>query len=283
MAVKRNKKGQWAGSTSSAKPGFRGIFAGMEPGRQFTLFHGARQALPEGETHILPPSKTGASTWASAPYTHDDGTSHTETAFATPHEHTAGHYMRDQSVHPDDPVNNDPHPRHRSVLYEVAVPDDAVGDPRRDSEIASRSGFPIVATHHSLAGATSTFHEINWNAYKAKPTGHSSLVSSRDANHSYMEVDLDRPVHVPPPYAEGKNEQDNRYRAPDARHPDQLNLFTGKTVTEHKAYENTPGMMIETGRGAQFDEVAFRRDPSVKTIRRSKSYHRVDEQFGTVH
>lgn len=262
-------------------------------GKQFTLFHGARQQLPAGETHILPPSKTGAPTWASAPYKHDDGTSHTETAFASPYEHVASSYMIAGSSHRDAEVNNDPDPKYRSALYEVAVPKDAVGDPRRDTEIGSKTGFPIVGMHHSISGATGTFPEVNWNAFKAKRPD-SQFVAQQDMNHSYM--DTHAPTHAldseklakaetpRTPYREAPAGGYRNRDEPDPRHLDQLNLFSGKTVAEHRAFESTPGVMMHL-HGDQFadQKAAFANDPTVKTIRRSKEYHRADEQLGTIH
>ena len=244
-------------------------------GRQF---HGARNEIRD--THVRPPSVTGASAASSHGFAGGPiDKPHTDLAFATSQQHSAWQYAMPVSTHPDAPVNNDPDPKHRGRVYEVAPAHDQAGD---RSEIVSPTGFRITGEHHAPAGARATFPTVNWNAYKGKPAngGH---VSHMDKNQSYMEEEpgLEKPSHVPPPVREGANDYANKHRADD-RHPDQLNLFSGKTVAEHKAYTATPGMTMHL-HPAQFpDASTFDRDPTTTTIRRAKDYHKVDEHFDTV-
>lgn len=249
----------------------------MEPGPQF---HGARQQI--NDTHIRPPSVTGAYPASSIGFAGGAGrhasTPHTELAFSTSSSSSAWGYARPVSTSPDAAENNDPDPRHRGRVYEVEPAHDQDHD-GSGSEIASPTGFRIKAEHHAPIGADATIPDLNWNAFKGKTPGRQ--LSHMDANQSYMETtpERDRPVHVPPPVREGKDDYSNKHRV-DERHPDQLNLFSGKTVAEHKAYTATPGLMLNRG---QFDVEALHRDPTTSVIRAAKEYHRVDEQFGTVH
>lgn len=244
-------------------------------------FHGARRQV--NDTHIRPPSVTGAYAASSHGFSSgSDRPPHTDLAFATHTEHEAWSYARTYTHHQDAPLNNDPDPKHRGRVYEVEPAHDQYQSSPH-SEIESETGYRIKRAHMSAPGDTSTFHEVNWNAYKRKPAPGSgtSFVPSGDANHSYMEVDPATKDKVPKPipFREATDYQ-NRY-AVDPRHPDQQNLFTGKTVAEHKVYEHTPGVMLHLN-PEQFDSAAFHRDPTVSTIRASKPYHRVDTQFDTV-
>lgn len=243
----------------------------MEPGRQF---HGARREIDD--THVRPPSVTGAHPASSLGFSSgSDRPAHTDLAFATPSEHQAWGYARTWAPNKNHPSNNDPDPKHRSRVYEVAPASDQHND---GSEIQSLTGYKILREHHSEVGVTGTFPQVNWNAYKAKPADN-RVVSSGDRNHSYMETDPDRPAHVPLPHQEAGAEGTQRYRAPDERHPDQMNLFSGRTVAEHREYENTPGAMLHN---KQFAGADFHRDPTTSVIRRSKPWHSVDEALGTV-
>lgn len=248
----------------------------MKPGPQF---HGARRQI--NDTHVRPPSVTGVYAASSHGFSGGKyGLPHTELAFATAQEHSAWQYAMPVPTHPDAPANNDPDPKHRGRVYTV----EPAKDQKRDShggEIESPTGYRITGEHHAPVGAMATFPSVNWNAYKAKPAngGH---VSHQDKNQSYMDtsLELERAPHVPPPVREAGGDYGNRHRV-DERHDDQLNLFSGKTVAEHRAYENTPGMLLHLHPG-QFDEAAFRRDPTTPTIRAAKDYHRVDTELGTV-
>lgn len=250
----------------------------MALGRQF---HGARNEIRD--THVRPPSVTGASAASSHGFAGGAAgdTPHTDLAFATAQDHSAWGYARPVGTHPDHPDNNDPDPKHRGRVYEVEPARDQKSD-FGGSEIVSPSGYRIIGEHHAPVGARATFPTVNWNAYKGKPAngGH---VSHMDKNQSYMEEDPgpEKSPHVPPPVREGANDYANKHRADD-RHPDQLNLFSGKTVAEHKAYTATPGMMMHLHPTQFPDAGAFHQDPTTTTIRRAKDYHRVDEQFDTV-
>lgn len=243
-------------------------------------FHGARRQIDD--THVRPPSVTGVHAASSYGFSSGDGRPpHTDLAFATHSESTAWSYARGEVMSKEHPLNHDPDPKHRSRVYEVAPASDQYQN-GPGGEIESEKGYRILAEHHSAPGATSTFHELNWNAFKGVRPGTPNYVHSGDVNHSYMETQPADPHKEPFVHllkeAGGYQHRD----AVDPRHPDQLNLFTGKTVAEHKAFENTPGMMLHLHPG-QFDSAAFQHDPTVTTIRRSKEYHRVDEQLGTVH
>ena len=247
-------------------------------GRQF---HGARNQIDD--THVRPPSVTGASAASSHGFAGGaaGNTPHTELAFATNQSHSAWGYAMPVPTHPDAAVNNDPDPKHRGRVYEVEPARDQKSD-FGGGEIASPSGYRILGEHHAPAGARATFPTVNWNAYKGKPAngGH---VSHMDKNQSYMEEGPgpDKPPHVPPPVREGAGDYANKHRVDD-RHPDQLNLFSGKTVAEHKTYTSTPGVMLHLHPTQFPDAGAFNRDPTTTTIRRAKDYHRVDQQFDTV-
>lgn len=240
-------------------------------------FHGARMHFDD--THVRPPSQTGATSWSSSGYSSgSDRPAHTDLAFATDSEHVAWGYARVVPHTPDHPVNNDPDPKYRSRVLTVGRAPDQT---KYATEIESQKGFPITGVHHSEIGATSTFHEINWNAFKAKGTGPYGLVASGDRNQSYMETDPQEP-HVPGNIREGASDHQNKYLV-DYRHPDQLNLFSDKTVAEHKEYEGTPGALLHMS-PEQFDTKAFDKDPTTKVIRRAKEYHeRIDVHLGTVH
>jgi hypothetical protein len=231
-------------------------------------FHGARTQI--NDTHVRPPSVTGASSSSSSGYSSGHGKpSHKELAFATPTEHVAWLYAHATSVAKDHPTNNDPDPKYRSRVYAVAPSADQHTDFPGDDEIKSATGYKIMGVHDAAPGATGTFPTHNWNAFKARKSGH-PLVSHEDKNHSYMEVDHPVPDNVRP--------------EKHVEVPGQMNLITGKTIEEHKEYENTPGVMLHMGK--QFspgDITNFHKDPTVSTIRAKKQYHRADETLGTVH
>ena len=252
----------------------------MKPGPQFDqkpLFHGARQLFDD--THVRPPSVTGAYPASSLGFSSgSDRPPHTDLAFATGSESTAWSYARAVPLGANAPINNDPDPKYRSRVLTVGHAPDEHGDL---GEIESQHGFPITGVHHSEVGATSTFHELNWNAFKAKPSGPHRLVSSGDKNQSYMENDPNLPAPATHQFKEAALPGRQHRNATDDRHPDQLNLFTGKTVAEHLQYEDTPGVSMHLHPG-QFDSAAFHHDPTASVIRASKPYHRVDEEFGTV-
>lgn len=253
--------------------------AGITAPTQPKQFHGARRQI--SDTHVRPPSVTGAPAVSSHGFSSgSDRPPHTELAFATNSESSAWGYARTNGSFKTHPENNDPDPKWRARVYEVEPSHDQFQRSRGD-EIESPTGFRIKAEHLSAPGDTSTFHELNWNAFKSK-AGNSRYAPSGDANHSYMET---KPVdpHKEPFVHVLKEAGGYQHRdAVDPRHPDQLNGYTGKTVAEHRQFENTPGVMIHLN-PKQFDTTAFSHDPTVTTIRRSKDYHRADEQLGTVH
>lgn len=242
-------------------------------------FHGARMRIDD--THVRPPSVTGAHPASSLGFSSgSDRPPHTELAFATESQHSAWNYARHHGSSKTHPVNHDPDPKWRGRVYEVEPAHDQY-QASRGAEIESPTGFRIKAEHLSAPGVTSTFHEFNWNAFKRKDLpGH--FAPSNDANHSYMETEPVDPHAEPKVWHRKEAGGDYQHRdAIDPRHPDQLNLYTGKTVAEHKAYEDTPGVLHHL-QPDQFDHAAFQRDPTVTTIRRSKDYHRVDIELGTV-
>lgn len=259
-------------------------------GRQF---HGAREQI--NDTHVRPPSVTGVSAVSSYNFAGGGGrhnaTPHTDLAFSTANEDSAYGYARHHGSTLGHPVNHDPDPRHRGRVYEVAPAYDQDSD-NGGSEIASPTGFRIIGEHHSAPGVTSTFHEINWNAYKGKPRSGSSFAHSSDANHAYMDVHA--PTHylasgatpprttpyVTPQIQEGADEYSNRNRVDD-RHPGQLNIMTGKTVSEHKGFNATPGVIMHLHPGQFPDADVYHHDPTTRTIRAGQSYAAVDKQFNT--
>lgn len=223
-------------------------------------FHGAR--IEVKDTHIRPPSQTGATTYSSSGYSSgSDRPSHKDLAFATNAEQTAWRYAQVVPQDKDHPVNNDPDPKHRSRVYTVARASDQTKDL---SEIESKKGYKITGEHHVEKGATGTFPSINWNAFKDK-TKASPFVSHMDMNHSYMQ---DRgPVKTMP--------------EPHVEVPGQMNLFSGKTHEEQSHYENIPGMQLSHQFSA-VDISHYQKDTASKQARAKKQYHWVDEHFGTV-
>ena len=258
-------------------------------------FHGARQGIDD--THVRPPSVTGAYAASSHGFSGGGGkhagTPHTDLAFSTNSEHTAWSYARHSGSTVGHPVNHDPDPKHRGRVYAVEPAHDQDHDGGR-GEIASPTGFRMTGVeHHSARGVTSTFHEVNWNAYKGAPKKGSAFAHSQDANHAYMDVHApthhlasgDTPPRTEPtvhPVKEGGDEYGNKHRV-DQRNPNQLNLFSGRTVAEHNAYNGTPGAMLHMSPEQFPDAPAFHRDPTTSTIRKARDYHRqVDEKLGTV-
>ena len=249
-------------------------------------FHGAREQI--NDTHVRPPSVTGAYPASSLGFSSGaDQPPHTDLAFATKLQHSAWQYARPVATHPDAVENNDPDPRHRGRVYEVAPAADQKGD---SSEITSPTGFRITAEHHSAPDVTGTFPDINWNAFKGK-RGPGRHLSHMDANHAYM--DTHAPMHYlssgaispkppspPPPVREGADEYTNRKRV-DSRHPDQLNLMTGKTVAEHNVYNATPGITMHLNPTQFQDTASFHQDPTTDPIRAARGYASVDRELGT--
>ena len=288
-AQRRDARGRFASGSS----GFRGIFDFMKPGPQFQppQFHGAPNQIDD--THIRPASHTGVTPASSRGFSSGGGRpAHVDLAFSTHYEDEAwGYAIATGRRRKDHPENSDPDPRHRSRVYQVAPAPDQYQE-HKGGEIESEQGFRIIGEHLHKAGETGTFPQVNWNAYKARSASSPEHVATdQDRNHSYMDVHA--PTHrldhesleaARQKPNKGKLREADSYQrgAVDERHDDQLNLFTGKTVAEHRQYENTPGVTMHLDRGKQWDEVAFARDPTAKTIRASKPYHRVDEQFGTV-
>jgi hypothetical protein len=232
-----------------------------EAGRS-QLFHGARLAIQD--THVRPPSVTGANPASSRGFSSgSDRPPHTDLAFATDSERIAWRYAQAVPGSPHSPVNNDPDPKYRSRVYSVAPAADQV---HNVGEIESPTGFKITGEHHAEVGATGTFPQVNWNAYKAKVPGRQ--VVSGDKNHSYMESDA-KPAYEPPV---------------DHVHPNQLNVFSGKTRAEQETYEKTPGASIHMGKQfSEADLAAHKKDPASVGVRRRQKYHEyVDKPLGTV-
>jgi hypothetical protein len=236
-------------------------------------FHGARVGI--NDTHIRPPSQTGVYAASSKGFSGGtNGYSHEDVAFSTKSEHSAWNYARAVPTSPNAPANNDPDPKHRGRVYTV----EPAKDQHVESEISSPTGFKITGSHDSPTGAMATFPSVNWNAYKAKNGGQ---VSHVDKNQSYMDTSLEpeRKPHVPLPVQEGKDNYSNKNRVDD-RHPDQLNLFSGRTVQEHNDYNNTSGTTMHLSPGQFKDTDDFHKDPTTSVIRARQDYADMDSKLG---
>lgn len=247
-------------------------------------FHGTPNAIDD--THIRPASHTGATAASSRGFSSGGGRpAHTDLAFSTHSEDEAWGYAintgRRLKEHPE---NSDPDPRHRSRVYEVEPAHDQHQEGGKHGEIQSETGFRIKGEQLHKRGETGTFPQINWNAFKpTSPASPRHVASDQDMNHSYMQdqSNVEKAPHTPAPYDEAATDHDNRYRAPDSRHPDQVNLYTGHTVAEHKTYENVPGFQLHMN-PEQFPQAeAMHRDPTTSVIRARKHYAGIDREMGT--
>jgi hypothetical protein len=221
------------------------------------LFHGARTRI-EGDM-VLPPNVTGVDAQNSNPRSYSGGSDgpHNENAWSSSMPGVAWRYANTPSLDIDAPENRDPDPKYRGRVYEVEHAHDEVSD---GGETASRTGFRIMGEQESEAGKQMTLSGINWNAFKpvtiSPHSGHQSI-SRRDYNHS--SGDPSPPVAYPDP--------------PQEVHPDQLNLFSGKTASEHSEYEQRG--RIKSGTTIIGDPTpgkrSLRKDPATVIKQKSKS------------
>lgn len=246
-------------------------------------FHGTPYQIDD--THIRPSTHTGAPAASSRGFSSGNGRpAHVDLAFATNGEDVAwGYALNTGHRLKDHPSNSDPDPRWRSRVYEVGRAPDQY-QPRPHDEIESEVGFPIKGAIMHRAGETGTFPQINWNAFKPRSAASPRHVASdMDLNHSYMQDQsgVEKPARVPKPFDENLEPHENRYRAPDHRDPEQLNLFTGKTVAETDRYVRQPGFMLQAGQFEGHDVADFHRDPTTSTRRAMQPYAKLDREMGT--
>jgi len=249
-------------------------------------FHGTPRQIDD--THIRPSSHTGADALSSRGFSSGAGKpAHTDMAFATHGEEEAWSYaINTGSRSMAHPENHDPDPRYRSRVYEVEPAHDQYQEGGKYGEIQSETGYGIKRAIHARVGETGTFPKINWNAFKApSSTSPRHTASNQDFNHSYMQDQsgVVKPPHVPRPFNETKDAHDNRYNAPDHRDPDQLNLFTGKSVSETDHYVRQPGYtLMQSSQFEGHDIADFHRDPTTSARRALMPAHKLDVEFSTV-